>query len=115
MQFLIKTAISALVIAAVSTVSRRVPVVGAIMISLPLNSMLAFVWLYNDSKDVGKVIDFSYSIFWIIVPSVVFFLILPALLKRDYGFYAAMALSSLAMAASYWLYVKLLTRLGVRI
>lgn len=115
MQFLIKTAISAVVIAAVSTLSKRLPLFGAVTISLPLNAMLAMIWLYSDTRDVSKVIDLSYSIFWVIVPSAVFFLALPALLKRSYSFQVAMSLSSLAMIGSYWLYVRLLNWLGVKI
>lgn len=115
MQFFIKTIISALIIATVSTLSKRLPLLGAIIVSLPVNSVLAMAWLYTDTKDIDKVIDLSYSIFWIIIPSVVFFLVLPMLLKRNYGFYPAMALSSLAMIGSYWLYVKILTGLGIKI
>lgn len=114
MQFLVKTIISALVIATVSTLSKRFSLFGAILVSLPINSMLAMIWLYSDTKDIDKVVDLSRSIFWIIVPSVVFFLVLPVLLKRNYGFYTAMVLSSLVMVGSYWVYVRILSGLGVR-
>ncbi|KAF0194158.1 MAG: hypothetical protein FD169_2015 [Bacillota bacterium] len=114
MQFLVKTIISALVIATVATLSKRYSLLGAILVSLPINSMLAMVWLYSDTKDIDKVVDLSRSVFWIIVPSVVFFLVLPILLKRNYGFYPAMALSSLALIGSYWVYVRILSGLGVQ-
>jgi TRAP-type mannitol/chloroaromatic compound transport system permease large subunit len=114
-QFLVKTILSALIIATVSTLSRRFSLLGAIVISLPINSILAMIWLYVDTENVQKVIDLSYSILWIIIPSVVFFLVLPMLLKRNYGFYPAMALASLVMIGSYWLYVRLLTALGMKI
>lgn len=115
MQFVIKTIISALIIATVSTLSKRLPLLGAIIVSLPLNSVLAMIWLYTDTKDVGKIVDLSYSIFWIVIPSVVFFLALPVFLKRNYGFYPSLLLSSLAMVGSYWLYVKALTGLGIKL
>lgn len=115
MQFIIKTMVSALIIATVSTLSKRLPLFGAIMASLPLTSMLAMIWLYNDTRDVQKVIELSYAIFWIVMPSLVFFLALPMLLKRNFNFYAAMGLSSVVMICSYWIYVKLLASLGVNI
>lgn len=63
MQFLTKTIVSALIITAIAAVSKKLPTLGAIIASLPLTSILAMIWLYQDTRDVGKVIELSYSIF----------------------------------------------------
>jgi len=114
-QFLIKTLVSALVIAAISTVSRRLPMIGAVIASLPLTSILAMIWLYTDTGDVQKVIALSQGISWIILPSLVFFIIFQLLLRRTMSFYPALAASCLVMVLSYYLYLNLLGRFGVRL
>jgi hypothetical protein len=35
--------------------------------SLPLTSLLAFVWLYLDTGDIEKVAALSHGIFWLII------------------------------------------------
>ncbi len=108
MYFLIKTLITALIIAAVSELSRRHTLWAALLVSLPLTSILAFIWVYWDTKDTSKIIELSYSVFWLVLPSLAFFLILPFLLKQGVAFPLAMALSAGVMAALYgagiWIY-----------
>lgn len=115
MQLLIRAAISGAMIAVVSLLSRRMPLLGAIIVSLPINSILAMVWLYEDTKDVDLVINLSQSIFWIILPSSIFFLAMTFFLRRQQEFYPALALASAVMIGSYWLYVRLMTIFGVRL
>ena len=103
MYFLTKTLITALIVAAVSELARRYTVWAALLASLPLTSILAFIWVYADTKDTGKIIELSYSVFWLVFPSLAFFLILPFLLKQGVAFPAAMAGAVAAMAALYGL------------
>jgi uncharacterized membrane protein (GlpM family) len=114
-QFVIKTALSALIIATVSTVSRRSPLFGSLIVSLPLTSMLAMIWLYRETRSVDQVAALSRGIFWMVLPSLVFFLAMSVFLKNGLAFPSSMAISSAIMIASYWAYVKLSIRLGVHI
>ena len=101
MYFVIKTLLTALIVAAVSELSRRFTLISAMLIALPLTSILAFCWIYYESKDPQKIIDMSYSVFWLVIPSLLFFLILPALLKMDVKFTHAILISCIALAAIY--------------
>lgn len=103
MYFLIKTIITALIVAAVSELARRYTVWAALLASLPLTSILAFIWVYWDTKDTGKIIELSYSVFWLVFPSLAFFLILPFLLKQGLAFPLAMMGAIAAMAVLYGL------------
>jgi len=114
MSFLIKTVISALVIAVVSEIAKRSTYFAAIIASLPLVSILAIIWIYLDSKNAQQVIAFSYGVFWAILPSILFFIILPFLLKLNLNFYCALAISCLAMAGGYAIYVAILKKFGVQ-
>ncbi len=84
------------------------------MASLPITSILAMVWLYHDTKDPERVAALSYGVFWMVVPSLAFFLILPTLL-RHLPFAAAMLLGCALMAVVYFLYTALLAKVGIRV
>jgi hypothetical protein len=106
--FVIKTLITALVVAGVSELSQRYSLVAAALVSLPLTSILAFIWVYHDTKDVQKIIELSYSIFWLVLPSLIFFILLPLFLKEGMKFFPALALASFCMAGGYavFMYAK---------
>lgn len=99
--FLTKTMITALIVAGVSELAQRYTVLAALLASLPLTSILAFIWVYWDTKDSSKIIELSNSVFWLVLPSLAFFLILPLLLKAGWGFPEAMTASVVTMAGFY--------------
>lgn len=105
MYFFIKIAITAIIVAAVSELARRYSLLAAALASLPLTSILAFVWLYQDTKDTQKIIELSYGILWLILPSCFFFVLLPVLLKSGIKFYPALALSCVAMSVAYGFFI----------
>lgn len=115
MQFLLKVILSALIVAGVSELGQRYTLFAAVLASLPLTSILAITWLYYDTRDTAQVMQLTQSIFWVVLPSLVFFLVLPLLLKAGVGFFSALLASSAVMVVTYWLYTLLLTRLGVRL
>ena len=73
-------------------------------------SLLAIIWLYIDTKDAGKVAALSTSIFWMVLPSLVFFLALPPLLKAKVNFYLACGLATAPMLVCYGLVLAALKR-----
>ncbi|HZF30864.1 MAG TPA: DUF3147 family protein [Gammaproteobacteria bacterium] len=97
-----KILISAVLVVLASELSKRSTVAGAILASLPLVSVLAMIWLYADTRDVAQVAAFSQSIFWLVLPSLVLFLLLPFLLRRGYGFYLSFGASIGATLVAYW-------------
>jgi len=108
MQFFVKVIVSALLIAAVSEVARRSTLVGALLASLPATSILAFVWLYRETGDAAKVAALSTDIFWLVLPSLTLFVLLPVLLRQGWGFWWSLAASCGATALAYGATVGLL-------
>ena len=109
---LTKTIISAVIITAVSEISKRSSLFGAILASLPLVSFLGMIWLYIDTNSVEKVAELSYSVFWMVIPSLSLFIILPRLVKR-YNFYLALFVSTTIMVGFYFLMVRILKYFGI--
>lgn len=113
--YLIKLLISAATIVIVSELGKRVSWLAALVASLPLTSLLALVWLYFETKSADKVIALSNGIFWAVLPSLIFFVVFPILMKWHVPFGLSMALSVAVMFLGYLVYVIALKQFGVHI
>jgi hypothetical protein len=113
MYFILKIFISAFVIAAVSEIAKKFTWMGALLAALPLTSLLAIVWLYGETKDTQKVIALSKGIFWMVLPSLVFFMALPILLNLKINFAESLFLSIMVTIICYGLYSIVLSKLGI--
>ena len=111
--YFIKTLITALIIVIVSEVAKKSSFLGALIISIPLTSLLAFIWLYFDTKDYQKVIDLSYGTILLSVPSFAFFIILPILLKMKQNFAISILISIISTSIIYLIYLFILKKIGV--
>jgi hypothetical protein len=89
--FIIKCALSGIIIAVVSEVAKRSPAFGALIVSLPLASLLWIIWLWRDTGDAERVAGLAGSTFWYVLPSLPMFLVLPAMLRAGVGFWASLA------------------------
>ena len=110
-----KTVLSALIILAISEMGKRSPGFAALVASLPLISVLAMIWLWRDTKDVERLTHHSAATFWFVLPSLPMFLLIPALLKRDVPFYAALAVGVALTVALYFAMAAVLQRFGVNL
>lgn len=86
-----KFALSAALLVAASELGRRSSALGALLISLPLVSVLGMVWLYTDTQDTERVAQVSSGVFWLTLPSLPMFLLIPLLLRSGWPFYGALA------------------------
>jgi uncharacterized membrane protein YdjX (TVP38/TMEM64 family) len=75
--------------------------------------LLAFVWLHLEAQPAARIAELSSQIFWLVLPSLVLFLLLPFLLKLGWGFWVSLAASSAATAVCYLALLPLLRRMGV--
>ena len=114
-QYATKVAITAVVIVAVSEIAKRSSFWAAALASLPLTSLLAFVWLYIETGDIARVAALSHGIFWLVLPSLVMFLVLPLLLRAGWSFWPSLASSAVATAVAYVAMVSLLSKAGVNL
>lgn len=115
LQAIIKVVVTSVLVVAISEAGKRSAQLGAILASLPLTSLLAFVWLYAETGDEAKIAGLSTGIFWLVLPSLVLFLVLPWLLKAGLGFQLSLLVAIAATAASYAVMLALLSRLGITI
>jgi hypothetical protein len=113
--YTLKVLITTLLIVIISEISKRSTFIGAILASVPLVSVLAMMWLYIDTKDISKVSTLSSSIFWLVLPSLSLFLLLPILLKQGINFCLSIILSIGVTVLCYWLMITVLSHFGVKL
>jgi hypothetical protein len=114
-QFLIKVALTVAVVIAVAEISKRSSFWGAIFASLPLTSLLAFVWLYADTGNPEQVAGLARGIFWLVLASLPLFAVLPALLSAGWHFWPSLMISCLVTVAAYFALLWLLPRVGIQL
>jgi hypothetical protein len=114
MYLLLKVLISAILIAAVSEIAKRSTTFGALLASLPLVSVLAMIWLYRETGDIARVAALSGDIFWLVLPSLLLFIVLPLLIRRGMSFYPALATSAVCTIVGYALVTLVLQRFALK-
>lgn len=114
-EFLIKTLFSAVIIAIIAYISRKSTTIGGLIASLPLTSILALVWMYHGGSSTQSMIQLSQSIFWMVIPSLIFFLVFPIFLRMNFPFYKALISSSLVLLVTYAIYTQILSHFNVKL
>ena len=117
---IVKILISASLIYLVNEVVVRhsKPLLGSMIASLPLVSVLTFIWIWNGLRAkpeamVEKLSAHSAGVFWFVLPSLPMFLLIPWMLKKGFGFWPAMAAGCVLTMVLYLIMAKLLARFGV--
>ncbi|MDH3310990.1 MAG: DUF3147 family protein [Gammaproteobacteria bacterium] len=113
--YIAKIVITTVFIVLISEVAKRSSFIGAILASIPIVSVLAMIWLYIETKDVSKVSALSSSVFWLVLPSLTLFIVLPLLLKNGFDFYVSMTVSLGLTMFSYWLMILVLGHFGIEL
>lgn len=98
---LIKVLVTAILVVAISELAKRSSLAGALLASLPLTSLLALVWLYRDTGDALQAAQLARGIFWLVLPSLAFFLAFPAAIKSGWNFWPAMGAGVAVTLAAY--------------
>jgi len=116
MTFLItKALVSGAIIVAVSELAKRNNLVASIVHSLPLTSLLAFIWLYSETKDAALIGRHAYGTFWFVLPTLPMFLLMPWLIKKFGGFWPALGVGIVLSIILYALTMRLLDAAGVKL
>ena len=110
---ILKTLISAIVIVSVSEIAKKSSLFAGLLASIPLISFLAFIWLYFEKRDSQMIINLSYSILLMVIPSFTFFIVLPLALKFNYSFIMSMILATISTILAYWIFTIMLNKIGI--
>ena len=112
---LTKAVVSGGLIVAISELAKRNNTVASLVHSLPLVSLLAFIWLFGETRDTALIARHAQGTFWFVLPTLPMFLALPWLLRRGLGFWPALGCAVLLTIVLYFLTLRLLKAAGVNL
>jgi hypothetical protein len=112
--YMMKLMVSAGAVVVVSEIAKRHSGFAALVAALPLTSLLAFVWMQLEGAPPQAVAELSIQIFWLVLPSLVLFLVLPALLKHGVGFWLSLLGAAAATVVCYFAMLPLLRKVSVQ-
>ncbi len=113
--YLLKLFLSAGVIVLVTETAKRNNFAASIIHSLPLTSLLAFIWLYAETRDAPMIGKHAFGTFWFVLPTLPMFLALPWLINKGFGFWPSLLGCIVGTVALYFLTMKLLDLAGVQL
>jgi hypothetical protein len=109
-QFLLKVLVTVTLVLAATALARRSGWLGALVASLPLTSVLVLGWLYFEIRDPSAVASLAMGIFWFVLGSLPFFLVLAFALRQGFAVGIAFGLAALSGFAGVSLVQWLMTR-----
>ncbi len=99
-------------------ITRSKPYLGSLIASLPLVSLITFVWIWFGMKGdpaarVEKLAAHSTGVFWFVLPSLPMFLIFPWLLKKGLSFWPNLIICCGITMVFYALMAMALKKFGI--
>jgi len=113
--YIIKLFLTAGIIVIISEVSKRLPLLGSLIASLPLVSVLGMIWMYGETKDLIRIADHAEGTFWYVLPSLPMFLLMPFLLRKGISFPAALSAGIALTGVLYFMMTKVLEKFGMNL
>jgi hypothetical protein len=110
---LVKLLVTAAIILFVNKIQLVNDRLSALLIALPLTSLMAMIWMHHGGQSSERLANHSEGTFWFVLPTLPMFLILPWMLRSGWGFWVALAANCLITVALFWLTVLVLRRFGI--
>jgi len=110
-----KAVATAVFIVLLSEIARRSTWLAAVLVALPLATMLTVALTYSSTRDAGLANQFAASTFLMVVPGLSFFLVLPLAQRLGAGFWTAFALAAGGTLLATWGWTLLLRAFGVKL
>ncbi len=108
-----KILLSALIIVVVNKVQLFNDRLSALLIALPLTSLVALLWMHHAGQTTERLANHAEGTFWFVLPTLPMFLIFPWMLRNHWGFWTALAANCAITIALFWITVVVLRRFGI--
>ncbi len=113
--YFIKVFISSAIIVLVSEIAKKDNIIGGLIASIPIVSVLSIIWLYIDTNDIDKVNALANGILWMIFPSMSLFIVLPILINCGIKFYLSLTISILITMVCYLSTISFMNYFGFKV
>lgn len=110
-----KFALTALIIVVVTKVQVVNDKLSALIIALPLMSLLAMVWMRVEKQSNERIATHAESTFWFVLPTLPMFLVLPWMLRKGWGFGVSLITCCALTIVLFFLMAFVLRRMGLKV
>lgn len=111
----VKLLITALVILFVTKIQLFSDRLSALLIALPLTSLIAMVWMRAEGQGSDRIANHAEGTFWFVLPTLPMFLVLPWMLRHGWGFGWALAANCALTVVLFWALVAGLKSFGIKL
>ena len=108
-----KIGLTALLIFAVVQVSERSTLLAAVLASIPIVSVLAMMWMNHEGQSTEEISLFAKEIVWLLIPSLLMFIVMPLLIDRGWEFYPALGAGLMTTIVGYFIMIQVMEKYGL--
>ena len=108
-----KIGLTALIIFAVVQVSERSTLLAAVLASIPIVSVLAMMWMNHEGQSTEEISLFAKEIVWLLIPSLLMFIVMPLLIDRGWEFYPALGAGLATTIIGYFVMIQIMEKYGL--
>jgi len=109
----VKLVLSAVIIVLVTKLQVVSDKLSALLIALPLTSLLAMIWMRGEGQENSRIANHAESTFWFVLPTMPMFLVLPWMLRQGWGFSLSLFLNCVLTGILFWLLVWVGRKFGI--
>ncbi|MGB0893867.1 MAG: DUF3147 family protein [Parashewanella sp.] len=109
-----KYLITAAIVVFVSEVAKRSDKLGALIVALPLVTIMALIWMYVEGQSAEKLDNHAWYTFWYVVPTLPMFLAFP-LLHAKFSFWVTLGLCALLSIACFFAFAAIVKFFGIHL
>ena len=107
-----KIVLTAFIIFAVVQVQERNTLMAAVLVSIPIVSVLSMVWMNHEGQSTTEIAVFAKDIAWLVIPSLLLFIVMPLLIERGWEFYPALGAGLATTILGYLLMIQFMDKYG---
>ena len=107
-----KVLLTAVIILFVNKIQLFSDKLSALLIALPLTSLLAMIWMWHGGQTSSRIAGHAEGTFWFVLPTLPMFLILPWMLRNGWSFWTALGANCILTTGFFWLTVVILKKFG---
>ena len=107
MLIVVKIITSAIIITIVTEIAKRNTSLGGLIAAMPLTTVITLIWLYIEKRDINLLSDFTKSVLFAIIPTIMFFIPAIILFKKGWNFYIVMIISFICFSIAAFIHQKL--------
>ena len=86
---------------------------AAVMASIPIVTVLSMMMMHHEGQTAMEISVFAKDIVWLLIPSLLMFIVMPLLIDRGWDFYPALGAGLMTTIIGYFVMIQIMDKCGV--